>query len=163
MPRRPFHHNTRSVSAFKIVSDFCAKQFLATLSDFPIPGVTHLEIVEADLQVLENDAITPMTIESIRLMRNRINSIEEDAFRYHHSKHVLWVTGDFCSLLSGFWGPFLKPSKRKMDRAWPWDFNLNPPYCDFSLGMLRTQNSEKNNSFVKIKKQRDDPINASSF
>ena len=41
-----------------------------------------MEIVEAGLKVLENDAIGPATIESIRLMKNRISSIEEDAFRY---------------------------------------------------------------------------------
>ena len=49
--------------------------------DFPIPGVTHMEIVEAGLEVLENDAIAPVTLESVRLMRNQISSIEEDAFR----------------------------------------------------------------------------------
>lgn len=40
-----------------------------------------MEIVEAGLQVLENEVIAPVTLESIRLMRNRISSIEEDAFR----------------------------------------------------------------------------------
>jgi hypothetical protein len=50
-------------------------------ADFPIPGVTHLEIIEAGLQVLENDVIGPVTVESIRLMKNQITSIEEDAFR----------------------------------------------------------------------------------
>ena len=43
-----------------------------------------MEIVEAGLQVLENDVIGPVTIESIRLMKNQISSIEEDAFRYGH-------------------------------------------------------------------------------
>ena len=55
---------------------------MISFSDFPIPGVTQMEIVEAGLKVLENDAIGPATIESIRLMKNRISSIEEDAFRY---------------------------------------------------------------------------------
>ena len=40
-----------------------------------------MEIVEAGLEVLENDAIAPVTLESVRLMRNQISSIEEDAFR----------------------------------------------------------------------------------
>ena len=56
-------------------------------ADFPIPGVTHLEIIEAGLQVLENDVIGPVTVESIRLMKNQITSIEEDAFR---QAHLLW-------------------------------------------------------------------------
>ena len=43
-----------------------------------------MEIVEAGLQVLENDVIGPVTIESMRLMKNQISSIEEDAFRYGH-------------------------------------------------------------------------------
>ena len=41
-----------------------------------------MEIVEAGLQVLENEVIAPVTIESIRLMKNSIRAIEEDAFRY---------------------------------------------------------------------------------
>ena len=45
-----------------------------------------MEIVEAGLQVLENEVIAPVTIESIRLMKNGIRSIEEDAFRY--ANHV---------------------------------------------------------------------------
>ena len=57
---------------------------LLLFPDFPIPGVTHMEIVEAGLQVLENDVITPVNVESIRLMRNKIRSIEEDAFRYYY-------------------------------------------------------------------------------
>ncbi len=40
-----------------------------------------MEIIEAGLQVLENDVIGPVTVESIRLMKNQITSIEEDAFR----------------------------------------------------------------------------------
>ena len=65
--------------------------------DFSIAGVTTMEIVEAGLQVLENEVIAPVTLESIRLMRNRISSIEEDAFRYSyhvkksHGKHVCLV------------------------------------------------------------------------
>lgn len=68
--------------------------YVDLLSDFSIPGVTTMEIVEAGLQVLENEVIAPVTLESIRLMRNRISSIEEDAFRYSHhvkkshGKHV---------------------------------------------------------------------------
>ena len=50
--------------------------------DFPIPGVTHMEIVEAGLVVVENDAISPVTVESVRLMRNQISAIEVDAFRW---------------------------------------------------------------------------------
>lgn len=70
--------------------------YVDLLSDFSIPGVTTMEIVEAGLQVLENEVIAPVTLESIRLMRNRISSIEEDAFRYSHhvkkshGKHV-WL------------------------------------------------------------------------
>ena len=55
--------------------------FLYIFLDFPIPGVTHMEIVEAGLVVLENDAISPVTVESVRLMRNQISAIEVDAFR----------------------------------------------------------------------------------
>ena len=40
-----------------------------------------MEIVEAGLVVLENDAISPVTVESVRLMRNQISAIEVDAFR----------------------------------------------------------------------------------
>ena len=68
---------------FQVICIKSRRGFLKTslLSHFPIPGVTHLEIVEAGLQVLENDVIGPVTIESIRLMKNQISSIEEDAFR----------------------------------------------------------------------------------
>ncbi len=37
--------------------------------------------MEAGLEVLENEAIAPVTVESVRLMNNRIGHIEEDAFR----------------------------------------------------------------------------------
>jgi hypothetical protein len=45
-----------------------------------------MEIVEAGLEVLENDVISPVTLESIRLMKNRISFIEEDAFRYSNQQ-----------------------------------------------------------------------------
>ena len=51
-----------------------------------------MEIVEAGLQVLENEVIAPVTIESIRLMKNGIRSIEEDAFRYANHVPGMQVT-----------------------------------------------------------------------
>ena len=54
---------------------------LTAFADFPIVGVNHVEIVDAGLEVLENEAISPVTVESVRLMNNHISFIEEDAFR----------------------------------------------------------------------------------
>ena len=57
-----------------------------------------MEIVEAGLQVLENDVITPVNVESIKLMRNKIRSVEEDAFRYVCCSHGTNLTSRWsCS------------------------------------------------------------------
>ena len=49
--------------------------------------VTHLDVVGAGLEVLENNVLSSATIESARFMNNKISYIEADAFRYTYYAH----------------------------------------------------------------------------
>jgi len=51
-------------------------------ADFPVPYITHVDMVEAGLESLDSDVlVASSTIESARFMNNRIANIDEDAFR----------------------------------------------------------------------------------
>ena len=52
------------------------------VSDFPVPYITHVDIVEAGLDSLESEVLSvATTIESARFMNNKISHIQDDAFR----------------------------------------------------------------------------------
>ena len=53
-----------------------------SVSDFPVPYITHVDIVDSELSVLDSDVFSvATTIESARFMNNRLAHIDEDAFR----------------------------------------------------------------------------------
>lgn len=52
------------------------------IADFPVPYMTHVDVVEAGLESLDADVLgVASTIESARFMNNRIGHIDNDAFR----------------------------------------------------------------------------------
>ena len=56
---------------------------LPFLPDFPVPYITHVDIVEAGLESLESEVLSvATTIESARFMNNKIGHIQDDAFRW---------------------------------------------------------------------------------
>ena len=46
----------------------------------PVPYLTHRDVVEAGLEVLEADRIQSATVESLRFMNNRIKIIDDNMF-----------------------------------------------------------------------------------
>ena len=45
-----------------------------------MPYLTHIDVVEAGLEVLEVGKIKSATVESLRFMNNRIRIIDDDLF-----------------------------------------------------------------------------------
>ena len=50
-------------------------------SDFPVAKIKNLDIIDAGLELLENNVVSSNSIESARFTNNRITYIEADAFR----------------------------------------------------------------------------------
>ena len=46
----------------------------------PVPYLTHIDVVEAGLEVLEAGRIQSATVESLRFMNNRIKIIDDNMF-----------------------------------------------------------------------------------
>ena len=55
--------------------------FNLCFSDFPVTKVKNLDIIDAGLELLENNIVSSNTIESARFTNNHITYIEADAFR----------------------------------------------------------------------------------
>ena len=51
-----------------------------TSPDIPVPYLTHIDVVEAGLEVLEVGKIKSATVESLRFMNNKIRIIDDDLF-----------------------------------------------------------------------------------
>ena len=51
-----------------------------SFSDIPVPYLTHIDIVDAGLEVLEQDQIKSATVESLRFMNNKIKIIDNNMF-----------------------------------------------------------------------------------
>ena len=51
-------------------------------SDFPVPYITHVDVVDSGLESLDSDVLAvASTIESARFMNNKISHIDDNAFR----------------------------------------------------------------------------------
>ena len=61
-----------------------------SFSDIPVPYLTHIDIVDAGLEVLEQDQIKSATVESLRFMNNKIKIIDNNMFA--------WVCLSFYSI-----------------------------------------------------------------
>ena len=48
--------------------------------EIPVPYLTHIDVVEAGLEVLEVGRIKSGTVESLRFMNNKIWIIDDDLF-----------------------------------------------------------------------------------
>ena len=58
-------------------SRFC---IFALISDIPVPYLTHIDVVDAGLEVLESGQIKSATVESLRFMNNKIKIIDDNLF-----------------------------------------------------------------------------------
>ena len=54
--------------------------YLSSSPEMLVPYLTHIDVVEAGLEVLEADRIQSATVESLRFMNNRIKIIEDNMF-----------------------------------------------------------------------------------
>ena len=84
MPSVPLMINT---SHFQIIFYFSDYQNFTNsnktniyFSEIPVPYLTHIDVVDAGLEVLENGIITSVTIESLRFMNNKIKIVEDNIF-----------------------------------------------------------------------------------
>ena len=62
---------------FPIQIHLCAKYFL----DFPSGQTTHVDLVNAGLEVISNNALSGTSLESVRFLDNKISFIDPEAFR----------------------------------------------------------------------------------
>ena len=54
--------------------------YVYSCSEMPVPYLTHIDVVEAGLEVLEAGRIQSATVESLRFMNNRIKIIDDNMF-----------------------------------------------------------------------------------
>ena len=55
----------------------CANYFV----DFPSGQTTHVDLVNAGLEVISNNALSGTSLESVRFLDNKISFIDPEAFR----------------------------------------------------------------------------------
>lgn len=78
-----FHHTKAphiSNTSLPLKDISCLGVPFSTIPDVEAPLLTHMDIVDAGLQLLQEGAIRNTNIESVRLMNNKLTNIEDAAF-----------------------------------------------------------------------------------